>query len=358
MSAVGGATSPGGRSAPSSSFGHEDHHGDSAGASAVHGGGAGGVDGTSHPAPNAGASVGGGSHDDGRTTAERHAGGETTAERHAGGRGRAASYGDEPSSPVGREARIRDDGYRDDSHGSGDGESNDSVRERGVPVSRHAGVASNVGDAITGLTNFGIDGMAKANAYARMREVGSWIVNDVHGEMRELGLDHEAVGHELQSPWRNIAKSADLLPSGTPERWVGKVTEAMEAAGRAGTRANLVSIAAAPAIGLVQGFGEARPDATLGERVASVVGGGLRELDDSLVSGAAGAAAGFVTAATGPGAVVASTAAGITAAHYYEGSEWDRAADAGVDRLEVRIAATVDGVMDHLGSMRALFHGS
>lgn len=368
VNAVGGASSPSGssRSSASSSFAHEDHHGDSAGASAAHERQG---HGSSHGPESAsrsgrGAGPGGESHDDGRTsaerrsggptTAERHAGGLTTAERLAGGHGQAAQH--RTPSYVGRDETVRGaphgNGFREAAEAaSGNRASHDG------PTSRHAGVASNVGDSITGLTNFGIDGMGKASAHARMREVGSWIANDAHGEMRALGLDHETIGRGLQSPWRNIGKSSEMLKSGMPERWAGKVADAMESAGRAGTRANVIGLVAAPAVGMVQGLGEARPGATLGERVASVVGGGLRELDDSVFSAAAGAAAGLATAATGPGAVVASTAAGITAAHYYEGSRLDKAADARVDRLEVGIASTVDRAVNVLGSIRSFLRG-
>ena len=48
-----------------------------------------------------------------------------------------------------------------------------------------------------------------------------------------------------------------------------------------------------------EGYKDAPEDATTGERVANALGGGIKEIDDGIVSGLAGAAAASATVAGG-----------------------------------------------------------
>jgi hypothetical protein len=156
----------------------------------------------------------------------------------------------------------------------------------------------------------------------------------------------------------NTAQQAlDATPYSSAAKSTQQLADAAERAGRFSKAAGPVGTLAGPAIGAIEAAFEPAPNATIGDRVANVIGGGLKEADDTVVSAVSGTAVTVgqvaVSPFTGPAApAVAVTAplsgaaAAIGASEAYDKSAIDNTFDAVVDNyVEPAIAATVDGLV-------------
>ena len=79
----------------------------------------------------------------------------------------------------------------------------------------------------------------------------------------------------------------------------------MRTGGRIGSLGKVVGYGLQPTIGAIVEYRDLPNDATLGQRAAALVGGGIAEADDVVVNGLAGFGAATLTASTGAGAVAA-----------------------------------------------------
>ena len=345
MSAVGGAGSasgPGSAGSSASSFAHEDHHGDSAGASAAH-----------RDGPHAGA----GTHDDGRTSAERHASGRTTSEQHAGAQTTSERHAGEPTTAerLGGGA----DGSREAAEA---GSRNASATGTSSWQSDHRGVDGRRTDGTAALSG-GVNLAAAYHEKAFVNEIGSHVRHDALGELSHTSpAERELVARQIQAPLTTAAKARDLLPEGSPARWVGVLDDVGGITKTVGKATERVGYWAGPALGAVQGLSEAGPQATWGQRIASVIGGAAREADDAYFAGKAGIEVGAMLGGANPVAVIGGMSAGIAVAHAYEGSQLDVAFDHFVDTvLEPTLADGIDRDLAMIDAgwnqVRSLFQG-
>jgi hypothetical protein len=124
--------------------------------------------------------------------------------------------------------------------------------------------------------------------------------------------DKSVIGNKLTNDLRKASKTIDYAES------VAK-------------KAGVAGMVAGPIIGTVSEVVKLDEDATTAEQITAGIAGAVKSIDNAVVGGVSGALVGLSTSLTGPGAVVAGTAAGITADATYKASGADKQFDDFID---------------------------
>ena len=144
----------------------------------------------------------------------------------------------------------------------------------------------------------------------------------------------------------SAAQARGMTPFSSAAASTQALDDAARTAGRLNNLGRTVGYGLQPAIGAVQGFREVPPDATLGERIASTLGGAVQEFDDVSVSGVVGGVVGGLTAmsiVTAPAAPATGAGAAVAAGHFYDGTSADAWIDDTVENyVEPAIATAID----------------
>ena len=171
------------------------------------------------------------------------------------------------------------------------------------------------------------------------------------------GVKQSSVAADFLRTNNTAAQALDATPYSSAARSTQHLTDAANTVGRINRIAGPIGTYAGPVIGAVEAAYESAPDASIGDRVANIIGGGLKEADDVAVSAVAFTGVTATQVALSPFAGPAAPAVAITApasgavaaigaSEYYDGKGLDNAFDSAVDNyVEPAIAATVDGVM-------------
>lgn len=165
---------------------------------------------------------------------------------------------------------------------------------------------------------------------------------------------------EVTNPFNNAANALKETPFSSNSLSTQELASTAQKTKNIGRVAGVVGNIAGVAFGAYEGYKQAPLDSTAGERIANSLGGGLQEIDDTLVSATAGGAAGIanlggaglltfggVTAPAAPIVLAATPAvaasAAIGASSYYDGKSPDVFFDNAIDNyVEPVIAKTID----------------
>ena len=180
------------------------------------------------------------------------------------------------------------------------------------------------------------------------------------------------LANTLTDPRMNASTALDATPFSANARSTQVLDSTLNQTNALGRFSGVVGTVAGPAMGMYEGYVDAPEDATTGERVANALGGGIKEVDDGIVSGGAGAVAASLTVTGGVAissggvtlpagaAVVASapvvaTGASIAASNRYDGSPLDTSFDNWVDNtLEPAVASAIDTTIGAYESTKSL----
>lgn len=217
--------------------------------------------------------------------------------------------------------------------------------------------ASIAGSVAEGLLNGAKDQVDRSGRKA----AAATLTNGNAGRLPAAGYANRAdLANTLTDAKMNAAKALDATPYGPNALSTQQLSSAAKNASRLGKAAGAVGTLAGPLVGAYEGYQASPAQSTTGERIANMLGGGLKEADDSLVSAGAGTAAtagqafvgglmtaGGVTSPAGVAVIATSPATGtatsIAASKAYDGTGIDNAWDNFVDNtIEPAIAKGID----------------
>lgn len=194
------------------------------------------------------------------------------------------------------------------------------------------------------------------------------------GNLPAEGFANRAsLAREISSPFVNSAQALEITPFSSNAVSTQELAQTAQKVKLIGRVASVSGNVAGPLVGAFEGYKQVPLDASLGERIANSIGGGLKEVDDTIISTGAGTIAGGMNmlgaAALGTGGVTApivpyvvaatpavSTAAAIGASSAYDGRGPDRAFDNVVDNyVEPFMAKAIDKSISTYNSTKSWF---
>lgn len=198
------------------------------------------------------------------------------------------------------------------------------------------------------------------------------LTNGNAGRLPAAGYANRAdLAASLTDARTNVTAALDASPYGPNALSSQQLASAARNANALGKAAGLAGTVVGPMAAAYEGYHSAPAESTTGERIANMIGGGIKEVDDSGVAALAGGLAkagtvvagglistGGVTAPAGV-AVIASapatgTAAAIGATKAYDGTAVDTAFDNFIDNtVEPALATAIDTSIDTYESAKS-----
>ena len=161
---------------------------------------------------------------------------------------------------------------------------------------------------------------------------------------------------------REKVLSKKSVIGGKLSRELSKASKTIDLAESVGKRAGIVGLVAGPIISSISEVAKLKESATMEDKTTAGIVGSLKSMDNLAVGVIAGGVTGVVTSPSGPGAIAAATAAGITAEEVYKVTGADKSfndfidnsvapliktgVEHGFDSAHVIAVSTVEAIVD------------
>ena len=139
---------------------------------------------------------------------------------------------------------------------------------------------------------------------------------------------------------RNQVLSEKSVIGGKLSRDISRVSGTLDLAESVARKAGVVGMVAGPVIGSATEIARLDENATTAETITAGIVGSLKTVDNAAVGGVAGLAVGIVTSVSGPGAIAATTAAGMAADAGYKELGGDEKFDTFIDNTVAPVVQT------------------